>query len=216
MAFNNGIVVVADEIHFGRTADGSPGHHLLVEGHADSQWRPDDSLTLLYQEEKSAEIDLRRVRVPAKIIVLRTKDAGASEGLISDISKYANSQNSVKLSDLSANKPFHVRVEELSVTTYCPDGVSRWFYERAAGSYRTMLAHEGTTPARLKKLRKDIPSSRKITKTDLAKFLNAWDCKPYFVSFGAQKNFQRFMEDIGNSETARTLNTSRICRNTSA
>ena len=62
-----------------------------------------------------------------------------------------------------------------------------------------MLAHEGTTPARLKKLWKDIPSSRKITKTDLAKFLNAWDCKPHFVSFGAQKNFQRFMEDIGNS-----------------
>ena len=155
--------------------------------------------SLYFTKKRNPEIDLRRVRVPAKIIVLRTKDAGASEGLISDISKYANSQNSVKLSDLSANKPFHVRVEELSVTTYCPDGVSRWFYERAAGSYRTMLAHEGTTPARLKKLWKDIPSSRKITKTDLAKFLNAWDCKPHFVSFGAQKNFQRFMEDIGNS-----------------
>lgn len=198
MAFNNGIVVVADEIHFGRTTDGAPGISWMkgmqiVNG-------GQTTASLYFTKKRNPEIDLRLVRVPAKIIVLRTEDVGASEGLISDISKYANSQNSVKLSDLSANKPFHVRVEELSVTTYCPDGVSRWFYERAAGSYRTMLAHEGTTPARLKKLRKDIPSSRKITKTDLAKFLNAWDCKPYIVSLGAQKNFQRFMEDIGNSD----------------
>jgi hypothetical protein len=39
------------------------------------------------------------------------------EELISDVSKYANSQNSVKLSDLSANKPFHVEIEKLALST---------------------------------------------------------------------------------------------------
>jgi hypothetical protein len=59
-------------------------------------------------------------------------------------------------------------MEKLSQTTYCPDGVGRWFYERAAGSYNPMLAREGTTPARLKHLKNVvIPSSRKIIKTDL-------------------------------------------------
>jgi hypothetical protein len=60
-----------------------------------------------------------------------------------------------------------------------------------------MLAREGTTPARLRQLRESIPTSRKITKTDLAKFLNAWDQRPDAVRFSAQKNFERFMAVLG-------------------
>lgn len=191
MAYNNGIVLVADEMHMARTDNGSPGIAWLkgmqiVNG-------GQTTASLYFTKKKGPETDLRHVRVPAKIIVLRAIDPAAEEGLIADISKYANSQNAVKLSDLSANKPFHVRVEQLSLATYCPDGASRWFYERAAGSYNTMLAREGNTPARLKKLKTDIPSSRKITKTDLAKFLTAWERKPHLVSLGSQKNFERFM-----------------------
>ena len=100
----------------------------------------------------------------------------------------------MKISDLSANKPFHIEDGALALSTYCPDGIGRWFYERAAGSYNTMLARDGTTPAKLKALKDAIPPSRKLTKTDLAKFLHAWDCKPHLVSSGSQKNFERFME----------------------
>ena len=198
VAFNNGIVIVADEMHIGRTADGTPsiswlkGMQIVNGGQT--------TASLYFTKKRNPEIDLGRVRVPAKIIVLRSKSADGEEGLISDISKYANSQNAVRLSDLSANKPFHVKIEQLSLTTYCPDGVGRWFYERSAGSYKTMLAREGTTAARLRKLKSDIPAARKITKTDLAKFLNAWDCKPHLVSLGAQKNFEQFMAGIGDTE----------------
>jgi hypothetical protein len=198
MAYNNGIVLVADEVHLGQTESGSPGILWLkgmqiVNG-------GQTTASLYFTKKKGPETDLRRVRVPAKIIVLRSGDPAEEEELISDISKYANSQNAVKLSDLSANKPFHVRIEQLSLATYCPDGTSRWFYERAAGSYNTMLAREGATPAKLKKLKADIPSSRKITKTDLAKFLTAWDCKPHLVSLGSQKNFERFMAGFADGE----------------
>ena len=194
MAYNNGIVLVVDEMHLARTADGSPGIAWLkgmqiVNG-------GQTTASIYFSKKKTPEIDLGRVRIPAKIIRLRMDDPVGEEGLISDISKYANSQNSVRLSDFSANKPFHIDVERLSLTVYCPDGVGRWFYERAAGSYKTMLAREGTTPAKLKKLKFDIPFSRKITKTDLAKFLNAWDCSPHLVSLGAQKNFERFMNEL--------------------
>jgi hypothetical protein len=202
MAYNNGIVLVADEMHMAPTDNGSPGIAWLkgmqiVNG-------GQTTASLYFTKKKVPETDLRRVRVPAKIIVLRAIDPAAEEGLIADISKYANSQNAVKLSDLSANKPFHVRVEQLSLATYCPDGASRWFYERAAGSYNTMLAREGNTPARLKKLKTDIPSSRKITKTDLAKFLTAWERKPYLVSLGSQKNFERFMARVTEEDDAGT------------
>ena len=205
MAYNNGIVLVVDEMHLTRTADGSSGVAWLkgmqiVNG-------GQTTASIYFSKKKTPEIDLGRVRIPAKIIRLRMDDPVGEEGLISDISKYANSQNSVRLSDLSSNKPFHRTVEQLSLSVYCPDGVGRWFYERAAGSYKTMLAREGTTPARLRKLKLDIPFARKITKTDLAKFLNAWDCSPHLVSLGAQKNFERFMSGLtdANGEETQVL-----------
>ena len=199
MAYNNGIVVVADEAHIGRAADGSPGILWLrgmqiVNG-------GQTTASIYFSKKKDADIDLRRVRVPAKIIILKSADEISEEALISDISRYANSQNSVKQSDLSANKPYHIELEKLALQTYCPDGVGRWFYERAAGSYKTMLAREGTTPAKLKQLKEVvIPTSRKITKTDLAKYISAWDQKPDLVSLGSQKNFERFMDSLRNPE----------------
>ena len=200
LAYNNGIVLIADEAQLGKTADGMPGILWLkgmqiVNG-------GQTTASIYFTKKKDANADLRRVRVPAKVIVLKGLDEASEEGLISDISRFANSQNAVKLSDLSANKPFHIELEKLALSTYCPDGISRWFYERAAGSYNTMLAREGTTPARLRQLKDAIPSSRKVTKTDLAKYLNAWAERPHLVSLGSQKNFERFMEGNANNGTA--------------
>lgn len=195
MAYNNGIVIVADEAHLGTAPNGAPGLTWLkglqiVNG-------GQTTASIYFSKKKNPEIDLKRVRVPAKIIILHTNDAAAEESLISDISRYANSQNSVKQSDLSANKPFHIEIEKLSLSTYCPDGIGRWFYERASGSYNTMLSRDGSTPAKLKHIKTNVtPTSRKISKTDLAKFLNTWDKKPEIVSLGTQKNFERFMDEM--------------------
>jgi len=194
MAYNNGIVMVADEIRLGNSLDGSTGIAWIkglqiVNG-------GQTTASLYFTKKKYPEVDLSSVRVAAKIIVMRVQDPAKEEALVSDISRFANSQNAVRQSDLSANKPFHVEIEKISRTVYCPDGVSQWFYERAAGSYNTLLAREGTTPAKLKKIKDAIPASRRLTKTDLAKYLNAWDQKPEVVSLGAQKNFDRFMASL--------------------
>ncbi len=191
MAYNNGIVMVADEIRLGHSRDGTTGIAWIkglqiVNG-------GQTTASLYFTKKKYPEVDLSSVRVAAKIIVMRVQDPAKEEALVSDISRFANSQNAVRQSDLSANKPFHVEIEKISRTVYCPDGVSQWFYERAAGSYNTLLAREGTTPAKLKKIKDAIPTSRRLTKTDLAKYLNAWDQKPEIVSLGSQKNFDRFM-----------------------
>lgn len=198
MAYNNGIVLVADEMRLAQAADGSPGIAWLkgmqiVNG-------GQTTASLYFAKKKFPETDLSRVRVPAKIIVMKVQDPAKEEALVSDISRYANSQNAVRQSDLSANKPFHVDVERLSLAVYCPDGTGRWFYERAAGSYNTLLAREGTTPAKLRALKEAIPPSRKITKTDLAKYLNAWAGLPDVVSLGSQKCFDRFMSAMTPAE----------------
>ena len=202
MAYNNGIVMIADELRLGHTPDGGPGISWLKGVQIVNGGQSTASL-YFSQRKHPNEVDLSRVRVPAKVIVLKTSDPAVEEEFIANISKYANSQNNVKQSDLSANKRFHREVENFALTTFCPDGIGRWYYERAAGSYQTMLAREGTTPARLRQLRYAIPPARKITKTDLAKYVNAWGQLPHVVSLGAQKNFVRFMEKMaGTADSA--------------
>jgi len=198
MAYNNGIVIVTDEAKHGTDSTGTEGLLWLrgmqiVNG-------GQTTASIYFTKKKEPLTDLKRVRVPAKIIVLNSSETADEQRLISDISRFANSQNSVKVSDLSANKAFHVEIEKLALSTYCPDGVSRWFYERAAGSYNTLLAREGTTPAKLRKLKESIPPSHRITKTDLARFLMAWNQKPDLVALGTKKNFERFMNLLADAE----------------
>ncbi len=194
MAFNNGIVMIADEAHLGKAADGSTGITWLkglqiVNG-------GQTTASMYFTKKKYPQTNLGAVRVPAKIIVLRHADQAQEEALIADISRYANSQNAVKQSDLSANKPFHVNLEKYAINTYCPDGFARWFYERASGSYKVMLEREGKTAAGIAKLQSSMPPARRVTKTDLAKFVCAWRQRPDMVSLGGQKNFLAFMEMI--------------------
>ncbi len=126
--------------------------------------------------------------------------------MIEYISHYSNSQNAVKQSDLSSNKPYHVELEKLALSTYCPDGTSRWFYERAGGSYKVMLEREGKTAAGIKRLQDSMPPARKIVKTDLAKFICAWNQRPDLVSLGGQKNFSAFM-DLMSQDSEQILDT---------
>lgn len=196
MAYNNGIVLIADEIRYAKTSDGVNGISWLkgmqiVNG-------GQTTASLYFAKKKFSDVDLSKVRVPAKIIIMHGQDQAKEEALVSDISKFANSQNVVKQSDLSAKHPFHVAVERLAGTVYCPDGIGRWFYERTAGSYNTLLSRE--TPAKMRALKESIPPSRKITKTELAKYMNAWDKKPDIVSKGFQKNYTDFMGTFPNNE----------------
>jgi hypothetical protein len=203
MAYNNGIVLVADEMRLGRLADGSPGVAWLrgmqiVNG-------GQTTASIYFTKKKFPETDLSKVKVPTKIIVLKVQDSAMEEALVSDISRFANTQNKVNQSDLSANKPFHIEVERLSLSVFCPDGTGRWFYERAAGSYNTMLARDGTTAAKLKSLKETIPTSRKISKTDMAKYIMLWNGRPDIVSLGSQKCFDRFMSTMSSEDGQVTL-----------
>lgn len=197
MAYNNGVVVVADEARLARTEDGSIG--LLGLQGLQIVNGGQTTASIFFAKKKHPQIDLSSVRVPAKIIVLRDEGADDEE-LIANISRFANSQNVVRQSDLSANKPFHREVEKLSTQIYCPDGIGRWFYERSTGSYKVMLEKDASTTAQRRRLQTIVPPARKITKPDLARFLNTWDQNPHESTLGAQKNFQIFMQKLTERE----------------
>lgn len=203
MAFNNGVVMIADEAGYEATAEGGPGIAWLrgvqiVNG-------GQTTASIYFTKKKAPDTDLRSVRVPAKIIVLDVKgddSESAREVLVSNVSRFANSQSAVKVSDLSANRPFHRELEQLSQSTFCPDGTTRWFYERAAGSYNVMLARKGDTGPRLKKLKAEFPPTKRFNKTELAKCLMTWAGFPQSASFGLQKNFEKFSQLLDEEEGA--------------
>lgn len=190
LAYNNGLVIVTDKMVVDYTKNGNCGilnlqGMQIVNG-------GQTTASLYFAKKKKKDIDYSKVFIPAKIINIEKEN---SEELILNISKYANSQTAIKDDDLAANNPFHRKIEEIVSKLYCPDGISQWFYERAAGSYNVLLVREGNTKARLKAIKKRISSSRKISKTQIAKYYNAWECKPDVVALGAQKNFNNFMDE---------------------
>ncbi|ESX31582.1 AIPR protein [Mesorhizobium sp. LSHC440B00] len=194
LAFNNGLVLVCDEADFEKTADGGRGLSFLKGLQIVNGGQTTSSIYFASRDDKT--LDLSHVMIPAKIIILKGSNDDAREKLISNVSKFANSQNAVKLSDLSANRPFHVQLEKLANDTWCPDGSTRWFYERAAGAYNVMLLRDGTTPAKRKKLQEIIAPKRKLSKTDVAKYHEAWRGKPSQVAAAGEKNFAAFMSAL--------------------
>jgi len=141
-------------------------------------------------------LDLSHMMIPAKIVILRGEDEAARELLVSRISQYANTQNPVKSSDLSANRPFHVQLENLANDTWCPDGVGRWFCQRAAGGYAVTMLREGRTPAQKRRVLRTIPAARKLTKNDVARYHGSWRGLPTQVAPDGEKNFGAFMAAI--------------------
>ena len=190
MAYNNGISITVDELTTIILPDGRPaiksvrGLQVVNGGQTTAS---------IHRARKQDGADISSVFVPAKITIV---EADKLDQLASKISRYANTQNVIQMADFSANDPFHVEIERLSGTIWCPGEQGRWFYERARGQYQVAKARFGTTPARRRRFNEQTPTARKFTKTDLAKFLNCWNQRPDLVSRGAQKNFDVFMQEL--------------------
>ena len=139
--------------------------------------------------------DLGGIFVQMKLTVLKDSDPD----LIRNIAKYANSQNKVKTADLNSSHPFYVRMENFSRKIYAPlaSGSTTqqlWFFERARGQYEQPLMQMTKAQANNYKLIR--PKSMKYTLTDLAKYMNAANMLPYYVSWGGEVNAARFHNDM--------------------
>ncbi len=193
-AYNNGITATAEQVDIV-----NEGGQLLLRGLRNFQIVNGGQTTASVHVAKLRKLDLAQTFVQMKLSVVTPERATE---LVPRISEYANSQNRVSAADFFANHPFHVRIESFSRRIHAPspDGTfrqSKWFYERARGQYADARAN--LTPAQRRKFDLENPRSQLFTKTDLAKFLNVWEGRPYEVSLGAQKNFAAFARRIGQS-----------------
>jgi hypothetical protein len=189
LAYNNGLVTTVDGLDLTRMDLGIGIRKLrglqIVNG--------GQTTASLHRAMLQDNADLREIQVPIKII--RVSGSELNE-MVSAISRSANSQNTVQPADFSANEPFHVAVENLANNVWTPDGGGRWFYERARGSYRAARVARSADAAVGRRFTLETPKERVFAKTDLAKYLNAWDGLPHLVSYGSQKNFQHFMQAL--------------------
>ena len=190
MAYNNGITVVAEKVVFGELSSGREG---IVELLGMQIVNGGQTTASIHRAAKEFEADLSKVYVQGKIV---TVDPARFNEVVPYISRYANSQNKVTDPDLQANHRFHVGLERVAKREWTPDQTSKWFYERARGSYQTARNREGTTEARRREFDKKFPSRQRFTKEDLAKFENCWRGLPHVVNRGGQKNFTQFMTFI--------------------
>jgi hypothetical protein len=188
LAYNNGIAATAAEIEMD---DRGKGHYRLLAARDFQIVNGGQTTASIYHALKKNKQDISNVTVQVKLTVASEQVKLAE--LVPLISLYANSQNKVNTADFSANEPFHQKLEELSRTIWAPaagglERGTRWYYERARGSYLDDKARQGS-PARIRDWERQHPLAHKFTKTDLAKFENTWDEQPHLVCRGAEKNF---------------------------
>lgn len=185
--YNNGISTTAKAINFENIAETG-----LIKSFTNLQIINGGQTTAtLAATSIKNNADLSGIYVQMKLTILKQENPD----LIRNIARYANSQNQVKTADLNSSHPFYVCIENFSRKIYTPistgDIVQKlWFFERTRGQYEQPLMQM------TKKQRSDYklvrPTNMKYTLTDLAKYLNAADMLPYFVSWGGQVNAAHF------------------------
>lgn len=195
LAFNNGITATATQVQI--SSDGSHNITSIKDLQIVNGGQTTASLYNFLKTEKDKIQNLDHVSVQMKLIVVSPEE---SEKMVPDIARFANSQNKVSEADFFSNSPFHRRMEEISKRIFAPakngsQFTTHWFYERARGAYLNEKMRQAS-PSLQAKFEQQNPRSQVIQKTDFAKYVNAWSCKPHVVSKGSQKNFLEFAQTI--------------------
>ncbi len=189
LAYNNGITATASSVE-----EQVENGQLIINTINDLQIVNGGQTTASIHSAFRRKVDLTKIFVQMKLSVIGDKQ---DDELVSDISKYANSQNKVSEADFFSNHPYHKRLENFSREVSAPAQPgsfvrSKWFYERARGQYLDMLARARSRS----KAAVEYPKKQLITKTDHAKYEMTFLGKPHLVSKGAQHNFRGFAAEV--------------------
>lgn len=201
VAYNNGLTITATngDISFesGQYKIKSLTDFQIVNG--------GQTTATIYFTQKDG-FDISKVKVMAKINVVKEATNEELEELISNISTYSNAQSRVSKVDLRSRNPQLVRIKSLSESVMTPSG-KKWFFERAKGEFNTKLRIAGSNKRRLAK---EYPTQRRFSKELMAKYYSAWGNQPHLVKKGGEKIFRYFIEKLtGEGEFKKPINVNR-------
>jgi hypothetical protein len=187
IAFNNGITITATGKEF-ETYNGK----VFIKSLTDFQIVNGGQTTASIYFTQKDGFSIEKVRIMAKINVARNVSEEDLNELISDISKYSNSQTRVSSVDLSSRSPQLGKIKALSDSIVTPSG-RKWFFEKSRGDFNTKLRIAGSNKARIEK---EYPKNFRFTKEQLGKYFTSWGEQPYVVKKGGEKVFRYFLEEI--------------------
>lgn len=196
--FNNGISATASQVDV-MNIYGNKCIKSIVDLQIVNGGQTTASLSNARYKDKA---DLTDIAVPMKLTIVKKDKA---QEVIPRIAEYANTQNKVNAADFFSNHEICIKMERFSraCKVSAQSGAqyeTHWFFERAKGQY--IQSQMRKTPSEIKAFQLRNPKERLFTKTDFAKYRQAWDCLPHIVSRGAQTNFQDFAERIKNTYDA--------------
>ncbi len=187
IAFNNGITITS-------TAKDliSENGKLFIKSLTDFQIVNGGQTTASIYFTQKDGFPIDKVRVMAKINVALDVTEDGLDSLISDISRYSNSQTKVSNVDLSSRSTQLNKLKALSESIVTPSG-RKWFFEKSRGEFNTKLRILGSNKSRVEK---EYPKDFRFTKEQLGKYFTAWGEQPYVVKKGGEKVFRLFLEEI--------------------
>ncbi|MEQ5788429.1 AIPR family protein [Erythrobacter sp. NFXS35] len=195
-AYNNGLTATASGVELKQLNDGQLG----ISSIRDLQIVNGGQTTasILYAKD-IGKSPLDKIHVQMKLSVIPPDSV---ETVVPRISRWANTQNRISEADFFSNHPFHLQMERYSRVLAAPpkDGAligEKWFYERARGQYRDGMAY--ASKAERRKYQLEFPQAKVMVKTDLAKYVVTFECRPDIVSKGAQKCFMHFATETTKS-----------------
>lgn len=196
IAYNNGLTITATDVRIDKKRDIS-----LINELTDFQIVNGGQTTASIYFSKKDGLDVSKVTIMAKINVVKNQKESEVDDLISNISKFSNTQTNVSSIDLRSRSKELVQLKQLSTSVVTPSG-KKWFFERSRGEYHTALRMAGSSGAA--RLKRETPKERQFTKDQLAKVFLSWGDEPWFVKKGGEKIFRKFMEIISNTSDVKT------------
>ena len=186
-AYNNGITTTASEVVIKNNKIIRISDFKIVNG--------GQTTVSVFNETKTTFADrLGRVFIPMKLTKVN-KDL--AKELVPNISKYANSQNAIKKSDLDSNSEFQMRMESFSRSVRIPQtslstGNKKWYYERTRGQWEQDRNAKGIEER--KKFDKEY--GRRVDKIEFSKLRLMIEMQPHVVARGGQTCYIYYSKEI--------------------
>lgn len=198
-SYNNGISSTAAEVNIqidesGRKYISSIRNWHIVNG--------GQTTSTIYNalKKKGMEENLQKAFVSVKVSEVSYSAEQNIKNLVGDIAKYANSQTKIKDSDLSANAPYMLELQEQSRKEWATDAYGHqtlWYFERLRGQFLTdksMAGGVGTQ--KVKRFEEERPQNQRFNKADIAKLEMAWNERPYDACKGGEVCFDKYWKLI--------------------
>ena len=192
-SYNNGISTTASEVELKQT-----GRIQYITKLKD--WQIVNGGQTTASIACATDCDLSKVFVQMKVSVVKNKEKYSE--IVSSISRCANSQTSIKLSDFDSGDEYLVKLEKLSKEEIAPISNTKWFFERMRGQYTDSRATKASlSELDEKSFKTEYPKKQLLTKTDIAKVMTIWEMKPHIACNSREKCFTSYMSSLKRNHT---------------